>query len=417
MTRSRGENLPELLLDLLRDRPTTTRALLVEQSGWARTVVTQRLQELVDLGLVADAGAGRSTGGRAPRELRLRSEAGAVVGIGVDAARLDVAVTDLAARELAAHHEVWDVAQGPEATLTRLETLIWQVIAESPVSRADVVGIGLGLPGPVEFATGRPVTSPVLPGWSGFPVRDWLAERFGVHVVVDNDANAMALGEQRLGLAREVADFVFVKVGEGISAGVVSNGRLHRGADGGAGDIGHIAVEGGSTVRCRCGRFGCLEAYSSGAALSRQAQEAAQTGASPYLAALARTAGRPLEARDVTAGALAGDATCLALLDASTRRLGMASSGVVNFFNPALLVFGGGAARAGDILLPGIRRSVLELSLPLATRSLQIEITRLGDRAGTAGAALAVVDELMRAEWFDWWAARHGTGRVAAAQG
>lgn len=406
VTRDRGGRLPELLLDLVRDQATITRGALVEQTGWARTVVTQRLMELIDVGLVADAGAGRSTGGRAPRELRFVSEAGAVVGVGVDAASMEVAVTDLAAREYASHHEPWDVARGPEATLHRLETLIWQVIAESPVSRSDVVGIGVGLPGPVEFATGCPVTSPVLPGWAGFPVRDWLAERFGVEVVVDNDANAMALAEQRLGLARGVDDFVFVKVGEGISAGVVSNGRLHRGADGAAGDIGHIAVEGGSSQLCRCGRYGCLEAYASGAALGRQAQEAAANGTSPYLAALARTAGRPLMAADVTAGAFAGDATSLQLITAATRRLGMASSGFVNFFNPALIVYGGGATRAGDLLLPGIRQTVLELSLPLATRSLQIDITHLGDRVATAGAALAVVDELMRADRFDWWAAR-----------
>lgn len=405
-TRRRGAGLPEHLLDLIRERPSATRAALVEETGWARTVLTQRLGELMDLGLVVEDGIGASTGGRAPREVRFRREAAAVVGVEVGATGIDLAVTDLSGEALASYGEAWDVASGPEATLQRMETLIWQVIAESPVSRRDVVGIGVGLPGPVEFATGRPTSPPIMPGWNGFPVREWLESRFGVHTVVDNDVNAMAVGEQRLGLAKGVDDFIVVKIGTGIGAGIVSNGRLHRGADGGAGDIGHIAVEAPSDVLCRCGRYGCLEAYAGGAALARQAQEAAADLSSPYLARVARRADHALTAADLAAGAGAGDPRCLQLLDQAAREIGKAMAGAVNFFNPRLIVFGGGVSRAGDILLPGIRQGVLELSLPLATRHLRIEITQLHDAAGTSGAALSVIDQLLAAEWFDFWADR-----------
>lgn len=416
-TRRRSAGLPEHLLDLVRTRPSATRASLVEETGWARTVLTQRLGELIDLGLVVEDGVGASTGGRAPREVRFRREAAAVVGIEVGATSIDLAVTDLSGEPLAAYSEAWDVAQGPDSTLQRMETLIWQVIAESPVSRRDVVGIGVGLPGPVEFATGRPVSPPIMPGWNGYPVREWLQSRFGVHVVVDNDVNAMAVGEQRLGLAKGVDDFIVVKVGTGIGAGIVSNGQLHRGADGGAGDIGHIAVEAPSDVLCRCGRYGCLEAYAGGAALARQAQEAAADGSSRYLAALAQRSGRPLTAADLADGAANGDARCLFLLNQAAREIGKAMSGAVNFFNPRLIVFGGGVSQAGDILLPGIRQGVLELSLPLATRRLRIEITQLHDAAGTSGAALSVIDQLLSAEWFDWWAERAGATVSADAPG
>jgi predicted NBD/HSP70 family sugar kinase len=218
-----------------------------------------------------------------------------------------MAVTDLAGEPLATYEEDWDIARGPEETLDRVETLVEQIVADSPVSPPDMVGLGVGLPGPVEFASGRTISPPIMPGWSNFPVRDRLAGRFGVHVVVDNDVNTMAIGEQRLGLARGVDNFVFVKVGTGIGAGIFSNGLLHRGADGAAGDIGHIAVEGGSTVLCRCGRRGCLEAYAGGSALARQAQEAAETGQSKYLAGLVKTSDMPLTAADITAGASAGD--------------------------------------------------------------------------------------------------------------
>jgi len=410
-TRGRSVTLPESLLDLIRVRGTATRAELVEETGWGRTVLTQRLTELMEIGLVSEAGTGRSTGGRAPREVRFRREAAAVVGVNLGATSIDIAVTDLAGEPLATYEEAWDIAQGPEATLDRLTTLIERIVAEAPVPQADIVGIGVGLPGPVEFATGRTVSPPIMPGWNNYPVRDRLAAHFGVDVVVDNDVNTMAIGEQRAGLARGVDDFVFVKVGTGIGAGIFSNGMMHRGADGAAGDIGHIAVEGGSTVLCRCGRYGCLEAYAGGAALARQAQEAAESGQSKYLADLLKTSGRPLTAADITSGASAGDPACLQLLRQAAWRLGQAMAGCVNFFNPGLIVFGGGVSRAGDLLLPGIRQAVLELSLPLATRNLRIDITRLGDTAGTIGAAFAVIDQLLHADRFAWWAERYRAAR------
>jgi len=411
--RGRGVTLPESLLDLIRDRDTATRAELVDETGWGRTVLTQRLTELMEIGLVSDAGTGRSTGGRAPREVRFRREAAAVVGVNLGATSIEMAVTDLAGEPLATYEEDWDIARGPEETLDRVSALVDQLVTDAPVAQADVVGLGVGLPGPVEFASGRTISPPIMPGWNNFPVRDRLAERFGFLVVVDNDVNTMAIGEQRAGLARGAGNFVFVKVGTGIGAGIFSNGQLHRGADGAAGDIGHVAVEGGSTVLCRCGRRGCLEAYAGGAALARQAQEAADTGQSTYLAGLLKTSDRQLTAADITAGASAGDPACLQLLHQAAWRLGQAMSGCVNFFNPSLIVFGGGVSRAGDLLLPGIRQAVLELSLPLATRNLRIDITRLGDAAGTIGAAFAVIDQLLRADRFDWWAER---GRAATPQ-
>jgi glucokinase-like ROK family protein len=415
-TRGRDGTSPESLLDLIRQRGTATRAELAEQTGWKRTVLSQRLAELMDIGLVSDAGTGRSTGGRAPREVRFRGEAAAVVGVNLGATSIDVAVTDLAGEPLATYEEAWDIAQGPEATLDRLETLIEQIVADSPVSQADIVGVGVGLPGPVESATGRPVSPPIMPGWNNYPVRDRLAGYFGVDVVVDNEVNTMAVGEHRAGLARGVDNFVFVKVGTGVGAGIFAHGLLYRGDDGAAGDIGHIAVEGGSTVLCRCGRYGCLEAYAGGAALARQAQEAAETGESKYLADLLRTSGGPLSAEDISSGASAGDPACLRLLHQAAWRLGQAMSGCVNFFNPALIVFGGGVSRAGDLLLPGIRQAVLELSLPLATRNLRINITRLGDTAGTIGAAFTAIDELLRVDRFEWWAERNSATAITSAR-
>jgi hypothetical protein len=188
-TRGRGVTPPESLLDLIRARGTATRAELVDETSWGRTVLAQRLEELMEIGLVSDAGTGRSTGGRAPREVRFRREAAAVTGVNLGATSIEMAVTDLTGEPLATYEEDWDIARGPEETLDRVETLVEQIVADSPVSPTDIVGLGVGLPGPVEFASGRTISPPIMPGWSNFPVRDRLAGRFGVHVVVDNDVN------------------------------------------------------------------------------------------------------------------------------------------------------------------------------------------------------------------------------------
>ena len=182
-TSGRSITLPESLLDLIRARGTATRAELLDETGWGRSVLTQRLAELMDIGLVSDAGTGRSTGGRAPREVRFHREAAAVAGANLGATSIDIAVTDLAGEPLATYEEAWDIARGPEATLDRLETLIEQTVAASPVCQADIAGLGVGLPGPVEFATGRAISPPIMPGWGNYPVRDRLAEHFGIHPV------------------------------------------------------------------------------------------------------------------------------------------------------------------------------------------------------------------------------------------
>ncbi len=140
--------------------------------------------------------------------------------------------------------------------------------------------MGAGLPGPVEFAEGRPVVPPIMPGWDGYPVRERLSARYQVPAWVDNDVNVMALGELRAGIGRGEQELLYIKVGTGIGAGVVSRGRLHRGAQGAAGDIGHVSVLDDDSVLCRCGNTGCLEALVGGYALARDGLAAGRTGRS-----------------------------------------------------------------------------------------------------------------------------------------
>jgi predicted NBD/HSP70 family sugar kinase len=233
-------------------------------------------------------------------------------------------------------------------------------------------------------------------------VRERFTSRHDVPVWVDNDVNIMALGEWRSGTARGHANVVFVKVGTGIGAGIISDGYLHRGAQGSAGDIGHIEVPDASGELCRCGKTGCLEAVAGGAALARDGEALARSGRSPRLGQVLGADGR-VSARDVARAAQAGDRPSLELLQGSGRRVGRVLAGLVNFFNPSLIVIGGGVADAGDAYLAAIREVVYARSLPLATRELAIRFSALGGLAGVTGAAAMVLDQLFSPQTLGTW--------------
>jgi glucokinase-like ROK family protein len=310
-------------------------------------------------------------------------------------------VTDLAGRVLTHVEEPADLGDGPETILGRVQALFERLLDEREDVPGTLWGIGVGIPGPVEFSSGRSVAPP-FPGWDGYPVRDVLAERYHVPVWVDNDSNVMALGELRAGIAGSHDTFVFVKVGTWIGGGLIDRGRVHRGVQGSAGEIGHVRITDEPAVVCRCGRVGCVAAVAGGAPLSRDAERLAREGGSATLAEVLERTGR-IEARDVTAAAVMGDTASRALIVANGRRIGQALAIVVNIYGPSLVVIGGGMARAGDELLAAIRESVYARSLPLATRNLVIQRTGLQERGGVIGAAAMAADELFAphrvAEW------------------
>ncbi|MET0526175.1 MAG: ROK family transcriptional regulator [Nocardioides sp.] len=390
------------VLDAIRSSNGTTQQQLIQQVALGRTVVAQRVAELEAAGLVVTEGLAPSTGGRAPRRLRLRREAGLVAGVDIGATGMVVGVADLAGNVLNQVEEVCDVADGPDVVLSRVEELIVQLLA-AVTDPAPLWGIGLGVPGPVEFSTGLPVAPPIMPGWDCYPIRDRLASRFAAPVWVDNDVNLLALGELRTHpLAARTVDMIYVKIGTGIGAGLVSGGQVHRGANGCAGDIGHVSVAEAGDVICRCGNVGCLEAAAGGAALAREGRRLAESGGSTLLAELLATNG-DVTAADVTAVARRGDPAARAMLARSGRLVGNTLATLVSFYNPSLVVLGGGVAAAGDYVLAAIREAVYQRSLPLATRTLWIEPSTLGEAAGLAGAVHLALDSLFATHRIALW--------------
>lgn len=390
------------LLELIRSGRAGTRQELAHLSGLGRTAVSNRVNELIDRGLVAESGLGPSVGGRQPRQLRFRAEAGIVLGADIGATSISIGSADLSGRLLVKYEEPWTVTLGGGATLERVEQLFDQVLTSPALQGLALWGIGIGVPGPVEFATGRPISPPIMPGWDEYPVRKQISQRFQSPVWVDNDANIMALGELRAGAGMGESEMVFIKIGTGIGSGLVSGGHLHRGAQGSAGDIGHIAISSDPTTLCRCGKIGCLEALAGGAAIARDGIDAARAGRSAFLAKVLAAEGQ-INAADVGEGAQSGDAASVEILSTAGYQIGRALATVVNFFNPGVLVIGGGVARSGDGLLAAIRHGIYERSLPLATRDLRILRSTLGGQSGMIGAAFMVLDQLFRHESMAIW--------------
>ena len=373
-----------VLLRLIRDGQASTRAELVTLTGLARSTVAQRMEALLSQRLVVPAGGSVSTGGRPPQMFAFNREAGVVLAADLGATHSRLAVTDLGGDVLTEGAEDIAIAEGPEAVLGWLETKLDALLEEVGRSHADVRGVGVGVPGPVEFATGTPVAPPIMPGWDGYRVADRLADHFGAPTLVDNDVNIMALGEHWKAW-RAYDHLLYVKVGTGIGCGIITDGRIHRGAQGAAGDIGHIHVPGNEEI-CRCGNRGCLEAVAGGGAL----------------AARLRAEGIAAEnSRDVVRHVRDGRPEAMQLVRQAGRELGEVLAASVNFFNPGVIVIGGDIAHADEHLLAGVREVVYQRAVPLGTRSLRIVRSALDDRAGVIGAAVMVIEHVLAPEAID----------------
>jgi predicted NBD/HSP70 family sugar kinase len=366
------------VLKVIREVGRATRAELAEATGLSRSTLSGRLDALLAAELVREGGAVPSDGGRPRGTLELNPSAGVLLVADVEATRTRVALFDLAAGPLGELNEPLAVADGPAPYLEGLTAVFDRLLREAERADEDVHGIGVGLPAPVSYSAGSPVHPPLMPGWHEFPVRDWLVDHYAVPVVVDNDVNVMAFGEQQTWF-EDTDHLLFVKVGAGIGCGVAAMGHILRGADGAAGDIGHVRVAGRDDVRCNCGNQGCLEAVAGG----------------PAIAARLADAGRQVaDLDDVVLLVQAGDALANRLVREAGRDIGEVLGSCVSLFNPGAIVVGGPLMRAQQPLLAGVREATIARSPPLASRHLRIVPSRLGERAGVVGAGLLLCEHV-----------------------
>ena len=374
------------ILTLIRDGKADNRSSISRLTGLARSTVSQRVETLTAAGLLIEAGDGPSSGGRPPATLIFDGSIGTVIGVDLGATQARLGVFDLSGRLLREHWEEISIAAGPEFVLSWVQSKLADMLRDCDIAPERVWSVGIGVPGPVDFEQGRAVAPPIMPGWDGVRIPDWFDSYENAKVLVDNDVHIMALGEYWTTWRGDIDNMLFVKVGSGIGAGIIAQGQVLRGSDGTAGDIGHIRLSDHVDTMCRCGNRGCLGALASGSALARQLTD---------LGLESRNT------RDVVAHARAGNTSAVRLVRDAGRMVGEVLSGLVNFFNPAVIVVGGDMAAAEEQLFQGIREVVYERSMALATRSLRIVPSELGGNAGLVGASLLARETVLAAEAID----------------
>lgn len=353
-----------------------TQAEIARTTGLSAATVSNIVRELRDNGTVQVTPT--SSGGRRARSVSLSGDAGIVVGVDFGHSHLRVAVGNLAHQVLAEQSEPIDVDASAAEGFDRAEQLVGQLIEATGIGRDKVIGVGVGVPGPIDIASGVLGSSAILPGWGGVNPREELAVRLGMPVHVDNDANLGALGELVWGGGRGVKDLAYIKVASGVGAGLVINGRIYRGPGGTAGEIGHITLDESGPV-CRCGNRGCLETF---------------TAARYVLELLRASHGPELTVPKMVQLAREGDPGCRRVIADVGRHVGMGVANLCNVLNPSRVVLGGDLAEAGELVLGPIRESVARYAIPSAARQLSVVPGGLGARAEVLGALALVLSEM-----------------------
>jgi glucokinase-like ROK family protein len=353
-----------------------TQAEIARSTGLSAATVSNIVRELQESGTVKVTPT--SAGGRRARSVALSGDAGIVIGVDFGHTHLRVAVGNLAHQVLAEESEPFDVDASATQGLDRAERLVKRLVAATGVAPGKTVGVGLGVPGPIDVATGVLGSTSILPGWTGTNPREDLAERLGVPVYVDNDANLGALGELVWGTGRGARDLAYIKVASGVGAGLVINGQIYRGPGGTAGEIGHITLDESGPV-CRCGNRGCLETFTAGRYI---------------LGLLEASHGPDLTIERMVQLAREGDPGCRRVVADVGRHVGSGVASLCNLLNPSRVVLGGDLAEAGELILDPIRESVGRYAIPSAARQLTLVSGALGSRAEVLGALALVLSEM-----------------------
>jgi len=382
-----------MLLDHVFWSSSISREALATGSSFSKSRANAAVAGMLEQGVLEATGEQVSTGGRRAETLRLSRGLGVLLGVALGATGLEVGVLAPDLRLLAHHSEPADVRDGPAIVLSRVRTLMRELLKQCGAKARDVIGIGIGVPGPVDFESGQLVNPPLMPEWDAYSIRDDLRADYSAPVFVDNDVNVMALGELWR-MQRSLQNFLVIKVGTGIGCGIVCHGQVYRGANGSAGDVGHICVD-PAGPRCHCGNLGCVETMAAGPAIARAAAEAAQAGQSALLRQMLDERGA-LKLQDVAQASRAGDVAANAIVQRSGALIGQMLASVVNFYNPSHVFIGGGIQRIGPLFLAAVRQSVYHRSLALSTRHLEIQYTPLGERAGLIGAGVLAMQESLK---------------------
>lgn len=381
---ARGRPLTHAILELVWHNDGVTRADIARSTGLARSTVSEIVAELLETGLVVESGDAPSGGGRRAIMLSFATDARTILGVDIGASHVGVVLTDLRGRVLHWAVEPCDVRDAPDVTVETVRRLTEVARSTEAADRAPLLGLGVGMPAPIDASVPARPAPTVLPAWEGHHGLHDLAEHLGVPMELENDANLGALAELWWGNPDAVTDFTFVKVATGVGAGLIVRDEILRGAAGVAGEIGHVTIDPAGEP-CVCGNRGCLTTFVGTQALLRRVRELR-----PEYPGSALVEGEMTLERLVTA-TLADDPLALAVVREAGHHLGDAIAGLVNLMNPEEVVLGGGLTRVGDRLLDPIRQEIARRTLVHSARTTRIRASTLGERDVALGAATLVI--------------------------
>lgn len=368
-----------LVLDVLKRSTPLSRAAIAKATALAKPTVSAIVDDLIADGLIHEVGVGTTTteGGRPPILLEFNSLSHFVVGVHLGVRQTTIVVADARGREVGRIQKATTKAR-PSTAIARLADAIEKVFLDAGTPRKRLAAVGVCVPGMVELSSGEVLLAPNL-GWRNVPLRQKLSELLGVPVFIHNTAQASAVAESIEGAGGGARNLIFLYVGTGIGAGVLTDGHIYHGAAGIAGEIGHCRIP-GATDPCNCGLVGCLETVASGPAIVRSAA-----------GWLPPPRGGELRAEDVAEAAAQGDKRAIEIFLKAGSAIGIATSWMINLFNPEVVVVGGGLVGAGGLLLDPLRDAALTQSLSQAAGRVGIVPTLLGQEAEVRGAVLVAL--------------------------
>jgi len=387
-------NTTSQIYNIIRHHGEINRMGITRSSGVSKSTISLQINKLIKLGLIREISPEDSS--QRKLKLKIEGDVGRVAGVFLGINKLSIIIFNLDMEIVCEEIHSFESISDPVICNAEIVRILKDLCEREGTGR--LWGIGIGFPFPVNFKAGKPDSPPNIPLWHNFPLKETYEKEFGCSVLVDNDVNVMALGEGYKGCTTQDSDFLFVKIGTGIGSGLIVDGKIYRGANGCAGDIGHIAVD-GSTVQCQCGNKGCLEAVAGGKALAVRAQEKAMNGESPFLQKKYQSLGR-ISAVDINEGALSGDLICIQLIKDAGKAIGEVLAKIVNFFNPSSIVIGGGLSGFGNLFIGAIRETIIRRSPHLATYELTVCTSELKDKSGPTGAGTLILDHIFSSDEF-----------------
>ena len=371
-----------LVLQLIRREGRISRADIAKHTQLSRSTVSSIITDLLEDSLVTETGIGTSKGGRRPIILEFNYPANYIIGLDVSRNSVTAVITDLNARVCARQHIPFNVNDGPQVGMPIIKQLISTMLKDSPVGRGKISAIGVGVPGPLDYRSGRTIAPPVMPGWDNVPIKDELLQTFHLPISIDNDANLAAMAEHRWGAGQGAQNLIYIYLSSaGIGSGLIIDGHLYRGSIGSAGEIGHTTLNITSQESPPGpNNIGTLESLASQPTLLREARAAGLIDEKATVEDFLRL--------------VETSAQSCQLLQQKAHYIGVAIAGIINILNPDRVVVGGVIPENSPLMIDTIRETVDQRALSIAVHNTSIVAGKLGRNVVALGAAALATERL-----------------------